>query len=195
MNVACVIGNGPSRTDLDLHCINATMTTYGCNALYRDFMPNYLISMDYPMVKEIIKNKVHYRTSFHTQHENKIDTLAREGHPINFFWGMSETYDSGNSALILALQNKHDVVYMIGFDYSSSPSSLSNVYRGTENYPIDHGYPAASMIDTKWEKRLKKILKQYPDQKVIRVNGTKSLSIGNENYSEITIQQFKEIYE
>lgn len=195
MNIACVIGNGPSRLNLDLHCINATMHTYGCNALYRDFMPNYLISMDYNMVKEILDKKVHYQTTFYTQHDNRIDELASKGEPINFFWGFSETNDSGNSAVKLALQNKHDVVYMIGFDYSENPSVLPNVYQGTQNYVSRHAYPAASMLDSKWEHRLRKILKQHPNQKVIRVNQTKSLNIVSDNYSEITIQQFKEIYE
>lgn len=195
MNEACVIGNGPTRLQFDLDCIHATMETYGCNALYRDFLPNYLISMDYKMVKEIIDNRIHYRTSFYTQHDNKIDTLKELGEPINFFWGMNETYDSGNSALKLALENKHNVVYMIGFDYSSDPSTLPNVYKGTQNYVPHHVYPAASMLDTKWEQRLKKILRQHPDQKVIRVNGTKSLNIESSNYSEITSQQFKEIYD
>jgi len=122
MNVACVIGNGPSRKELDLHCINATMYTYGCNALYRDFMPNYLVSMDYDMVKEILNKKVHYQTSFHTQHENRIDELAKT-EPINFFWGFSETNDSGNSALRLALQHDNAIVYLIGFDYNIGGSN------------------------------------------------------------------------
>ena len=191
MNSACVIGNGTSRLQFSLETIGHKMTTYGCNALYRDYMPDYLISMDYNMVMEIINNKIHYQTNFHTQHDNKIDKLHREGQPIYFFEGYRETCDSGNSALTLALKNGHDVVYMIGFDYSTSPSSLPNVYTGTENYPGYHIYPAASMQDTKWEQRLKKILKNYPNQKIVRVNGTKSLNIGNENYSEITIEQFK----
>lgn len=196
VNIACVIGNGTSRLELDLTTIGRKMTTYGCNALYRDYMPDYLISMDYNMVMEILDKKIHYKTSFHTQHDNRIDELQTKGEPINFFWGMSETYDSGNSALILSLSNKHEVVYMIGFDYSTSPSSLPNVYNNTQNYTNNHIWPAASMTDTKWEKRLKKILKDYPNQKVVRVNGTKSLNICNENYSEISLEQFKkEIYE
>jgi len=195
VNSACVIGNGPSRLQFDLNKIAETMKTYGCNALYRDYMPDYLISMDYNMVKEILDNKVHYRTSFHTQHENRIDKLQSEGEPINFFWGFSETNDSGNSALKLALQHNNDVVYMIGFDYSSNPSVLPNVYSGSKNYVSRHSYPAASMLDSKWEQRLKKIIKQHPDKKVVRVNGTRSLIIGNENYSEISTNYFKEIYE
>jgi len=191
---ACVIGNGTSRLQFDLDIIGTKMTTYGCNALYRDYMPSYLVSMDYNMVKEILDKKVHYQTNFYTQHDNRIDELAKT-EPINFFWGFRETNDSGNSALRLALSNKHNIVYMIGFDYSSSPSSLPNVYSNTQNYPRNHMWPAASMMDTKWEQRLKKILKDYPNQKVVRVNGTRSLNIGNENYSEISLEQFKELYE
>jgi len=193
--IACVIGNGTSRTNFDLSTIGSKMTTYGCNALYRDYMPDYLISMDYNMVKEILDKKVHYQTNFHTQHENRVDSRAEGGEPINFFWGFRETNDSGNSALRLALSNEHETVYVIGFDYSTSPSSLPNVYSGSNNYPRSHVWPAASMTDTKWIQRLRKILKDYSNQKVIRVVGTRQLDIIADNYSEITIEQFKEIYE
>ena len=195
MNIACVIGNGPSRKTLSLETIGSKMTTYGCNALYRDYMPDYLVSMDILMVCEIVNNKIHHKTKFYTQHCNKMDDLAKEGEPINFFWGFRETNDSGNSALRLSLQNKHDTVYIIGFDYSANPSSLPNVYSGSNNYPRSHIWPAASMTDTKWIQRLRKILKDHPNQKIIRVVGTRQLDITDSNYSEITIEQFKEIYE
>ena len=195
MNTACVIGNGPSRLQFDLSTIGSKMTTYGCNALYRDYMPNYLISMDMLMVCEIVDNKIHHKTKFYTQHVNKFDKMAEEGEPINFFWGFRETNDSGNSALRLSLQNEHEVVYVIGFDYSANPSSLPNVYSGSNNYPRSHVWPAASMTDTKWIGRLRKIVKDYPNQKIIRVVGNRQLDIISDNYSEITIEQFKEIYE
>jgi hypothetical protein len=195
MNTACVIGNGPSRLNFDLSTIGRQMTTYGCNALYRDYMPNYLISMDILMVCEIVNNKIHHQTKFYTQHCNKMDDLAKEGEPINFFWGFKETNDSGNSALRLSLKNEHQVVYIIGFDYSSDPSSLPNVYTGTNNYQSSYVWPAASMTDTKWIQRLRRILKDHPNQKIIRVVGTRQLDITDSNYSEITTEQFKEIYE
>ena len=195
MNIACVIGNGPSRLQFDLSTIGSKMTTYGCNALYRDYMPNYLISMDMLMVCEIVNNEIHHKTKFYTQHSNKFDKMAEEGEPINFFWGFRETNDSGNSALRLAMSNEHEVVYVIGFDYSANPSSLPNVYSGSNNYPRSHVWPAASMTDTKWIQRLRKIVKDYPNQKIIRVVGTRQLDIISDNYSEITIEQFKEIYE
>ena len=45
-NAYC-IGNGPSRKDFDLNRLKATGQTYGCNALYRDFMPDFIFSVDH----------------------------------------------------------------------------------------------------------------------------------------------------
>lgn len=194
--IACVIGNGPSRLNLNLETIGRQMTTYGCNALYRDYIPNYLISMDHSMVKEILSKKVHYETTFYTQHENSVDSLASNGQPIYFFTGFTETNDSGNSALRLACMHDNETIYMIGFDYNDGGSQLPNVYRGTQNYTSSHVFPAASMQTTKWRQRLHKILKEYPNKNIVRVNGNnKKFDMQYSNYSEITIEQFKEIYE
>jgi len=193
MHEAIVIGNGPSRLEFDLYEINALMITYGCNALYRDLIPDYLISMDTSMVDEILKSGSHKLCKFYTQHSNRVDKMAKEGQPINFISGQRETLDSGNTALRLAMKNGHSIVYMLGFDYSMGPSSLPNVYAGTPNYAKNHVWPAASMRDTQWLQRLRKTCKDYPNQKIIRINGTKSLEISQSNYSEITIQQFKEL--
>ena len=191
--IACVIGNGPSRLEFDLLTIKSGMTTYGCNALHRDFMPDYLISMDIAMVKEILESDVHLLTKFYTQHDNQIDEIAKT-EPINFFWGFKETNDSGNSALRLALMQDNDIVYMIGFDYNNG-SQLPNVYSGTPNYCSSHMYPAANMKVSEWRQRLNKILKDYPNKKIIRVNGHSIFDIQHQNYCEITPEQFKEIYE
>lgn len=192
MSIACVIGNGKSRLNFDLHEIHATMTTYGCNAIYRDFMPNYLISMDILMVCEIIDNRVHYQTNFYTQHNNKIDELQRQGHPINFFHGQRETNDSGNSALLLA-SKQHDVIYIIGFDYSVE-GLVTNVYTGTNNYDKNEFRPASNFQDKQWKTRLTRIVRENPNKQFIRVNGNNnSVSLSYDNYSEITVQQFKEI--
>ena len=44
-NAYC-IGNGPSRKGFDLHRLKKHGQTYGCNALYRDFMPDFIFSVD-----------------------------------------------------------------------------------------------------------------------------------------------------
>ena len=55
-----IIGNGKSREGLDLHLLkdpNNRITTFGCNALYRDFTPDYLVSGDSTIIKEICKSE------------------------------------------------------------------------------------------------------------------------------------------
>ena len=55
-NAYC-IGNGPSRENFDLQKLKATGQTYGCNALYRDFIPDYLFCVDAKMALELHKEK------------------------------------------------------------------------------------------------------------------------------------------
>lgn len=191
MSIACVIGNGPSRKSLDLQKINESMMTYGCNALYRDFLPDYLISMDNYMVNDILANNIHHVCKLYTQHSNRFDELAQL-EPIYFVKTYPKTYDSGNAAVELAA-SKHKTVYMIGFDYNDGYSSMPNVYQHTQNY---HGdvYHSADTTAMSWKQRLSKTLKTYTDTKFIRVTD-KSIDMYQDNYSEISLQQFKEIYE
>ena len=51
-NVFC-IGNGESRTGFDLEKLRPHGKIYGCNALYRDFMPDVLTAVDHGIMHEI----------------------------------------------------------------------------------------------------------------------------------------------
>ena len=48
-----VIGNGNSRKDINLNVLSEYGKTVGCNALYRDFTPTYLITHDSALLHEI----------------------------------------------------------------------------------------------------------------------------------------------
>jgi hypothetical protein len=50
------IGNGESRKLLDLNMFKPQGKTYGCNALYRDFTPDVLISVDQGIMHEIYQS-------------------------------------------------------------------------------------------------------------------------------------------
>ena len=57
---AFIIGNGKSREQLDFQRLIGQGCTFGCNALYRDFkpdyiLPDYLVAID-PLLIEEIKN-------------------------------------------------------------------------------------------------------------------------------------------
>ena len=60
-NAYC-IGNGPSRKNFDLNKLKGTGQTYGCNALYRDFMPDFIFSVDTKMSMQMVKDKVGLQT-------------------------------------------------------------------------------------------------------------------------------------
>ena len=47
------IGNGESRQGFDLEKLRQHGTIYGCNALYRDFMPDVLTAVDHGIMHEI----------------------------------------------------------------------------------------------------------------------------------------------
>lgn len=197
MNIACVIGNGPSRLNFDLDCINNTMYTYGCNALYRDFMPNYLIAMDDQLVREILKNKIQFKTNFYTQEKHKFDHMTVDvNEKINWLKPLDKRLDSGNSALEVALNHAYDIIYMIGFDYNTDDHKLDNVYHGTTSYARNaHNYHAMEMAN-EWKKRLRALIREFSKTQIIRVNGSNTPTyIDATNYSEITSEQFKEIYE
>lgn len=187
MSYALVIGNGRSRLKYDLHQLKKYYTTYGCNALYRDFLPHVLVSMDIHMVTEIINSRVHHKCKFYTQHINDIDLLAGNGEPIHFVQTYQSTPDSGTAALELAAQN-HDTVFIIGFDYHNG--AHNNVYAGTHNYnPKNYSTPIIQ--DEKWRQRFNTIVKRYTETQFYKITD----DIEKSTYSNLhfmEINQFEE---
>ena len=171
--------------------------TYGCNALYRDFMPDYLISMDWAIVEEILTNEVYHKTTFYTQDCSQFNFMSNEiKEHINWLKPMNKRLDSGNSALEVALSHEYDSIYMIGFDYNIDGGILNNVYHGSKHYARNGYIPSATQMAAEWRNRLKHLVKEHPDTQIVRVNGANTeMIVDLPNYSEITSEQFKDIYE
>jgi hypothetical protein len=55
--VAFLIGNGLSRKNINLELLRGKGTVIGCNALYRDFVPDVLLAIDHHMINQIGKSK------------------------------------------------------------------------------------------------------------------------------------------
>lgn len=193
-NDAVVIGNGTSRLQFDLDSIHALYTTYGCNALYRDFTPDHLIAVDSNMIKEILENNAHVQSKLHIQGHSEFDNhIQRKNYEI-IWYGLREALDSGNSAILVAAQHKHTKIYLIGFDYINSDNIMTNVYLNTRNYAPSHQNEMSMRLPQGWIKRLAKLVKRFKDTQFIRVNANNiSTNITETNYSEITKEQFKEI--
>ena len=56
MNRVICLGNGESRLGLDLDDLRKYATIWGCNALYRDWAPDYLVCCDIEMSHEIYRS-------------------------------------------------------------------------------------------------------------------------------------------
>ena len=127
---AYIIGNGPSRKDFDLGKLKKTGQTYGCNALYRDFTPDYLFSVDAMVSREISKSKIWqkgcvcYAPSLEVNRNKGLNLIPNNPGLI-----------SGNQAIWTATVHGHKNIYLIGFDFREyGKNKLNNIYQDTENY-------------------------------------------------------------
>jgi hypothetical protein len=153
---AYIIGNGPSRKNFDLNTLKATGQTYGCNALYRDFLPDFIFSIDTKITVEMCehgvgKKTIHYAPSLEVNRpysKNMLHLIPNNPHWI-----------SGNQATWTACVHGHKNIYMIGFDFREyGKDQLNNIYQGTENY----GERQGDSIFDGWLKQFRDHLKMRP---------------------------------
>jgi hypothetical protein len=162
-NIAFVVGNGLSRKPIDLFLLKAAGKVYGCNALYREFEPDYLVAVDTKMIIEI------HKAGYQRDHEvwtnpNKAYTNYRG---FNFFQP-SKGWSSGPTALWLASQHDNDVIYILGFDYKGCDDGkrFNNVYADTFNYKKTSD---SATYFGNWMRQTTNVLKDNPEKRYIRV--------------------------
>jgi hypothetical protein len=99
MSRAFVLGNGRSRQDLDLALIAAAGPIYGCNALYRDYIPTTLVATDRPIAEHIQSLGIARQTKFYTRKPQPGTGAFRV--PQKYFG-----FSSGPIAVALAAQDR-----------------------------------------------------------------------------------------
>lgn len=72
-----VIGNGKSRLSFNLNTLSEHGILFGCNALYRDFSPDFLVSIDIPITHEIISSNYIKSNKLYTNVKNSFDENFR----------------------------------------------------------------------------------------------------------------------
>jgi hypothetical protein len=123
-----IIGNGPSRAGIDLTTLDGT--TYGCNALYRDFSPDYLIAVDQKMQEEILASGYGGQCIFRKHKGLTIpETLMPNGEPQFIISEYDAVNNSGIIAFYYAMKHRHLEYITLGMDFTGE-----NVYAGTPNY-------------------------------------------------------------
>lgn len=128
-NIAFVLGNGRSRLNTDATSLKNFGTVYGCNALYRETEPHFLVAVDVKMVNEIIASDYHKTNSVWTNPNKGLSSK----HYINFF-NPHKGWSSGPTALWFACNQGHKEIYILGFDYLGNDGKFNNVYADTFNY-------------------------------------------------------------
>ena len=154
-NAYC-IGNGPSRKDFDLNRLKATGQTYGCNALYRDFMPDFIFSVDTKMATQMVEDEVGLKT-VHYAPALEVNRKQSKGMikliPNNPHW------ISGNAAFWTAGVHGHKNIYLIGYDFREyGKGELNNIYQDTACY----GERNDDQIFDGWLKQFRDMLKMRP---------------------------------
>ena len=189
--IAFVLGNGTSRKSIDLNQLKNKGTIYGCNALYREFEPDYLVAVDTKMILEI--NKAGYQHSHNVWTNPNRSFNGMNG--FNFF-NPSKGWSSGPTALWLA--STHDVqdIFILGFDYQGINDKINNIYADTTNYKKSH---ERETYHGNWLKQTCITCQKFSKKRYIRVLGEnafvpKEFSNIN-NLSHISIGEFEKIFD
>ena len=188
-NAYC-IGNGPSRKGFDLNKLKATGQTYGCNALYRDFVPDFIFSVDTKMTLKMCEDKVyekciHYAPALEVNRpysKNKLHLTPNNPHWI-----------SGNQAFWTAAVHGHKNIYLIGFDFREyGKDQLNNIYQDTENYGPRH----SDVIFEVWLTQFRQLQKMRPycNWIVVHDDPPEYLKVSNPsaNFGKFKILSYKE---
>jgi hypothetical protein len=188
---AVVIGNGSSREGFELFHLNnpliglfgaKAVQTYGCNALYRDFKPTFLIATGAEIAQEIVDsgycddNIVYANSGTVARYPGKFYLVPQDPH-----------YNSGTLAAYLACFDGHEKVYLCGFDGETG----ANMYADTPCYQPNND----TVNDVFWNKAMLQIMTLYPDTEFIRVVPNDGYSCPTEwlslpNFRQISNQKF-----
>lgn len=173
---AIVIGNGESRLSTNIEVLRTTgAITIGCNALYRDFSPDFLIAVDQNMISEIMQSgyACHHKSvlpkghveSYAKRNQIDIDGTLYQGLVIN---DLHQGWASGTSAITVACQIGCNPIYLFGFDGGSGPQNLiNNIYKGTSNYNKED---ARVNLGDSWLRQFEKLLKIYPEREFYQID-------------------------
>ena len=194
-NVAHVIGNGETRRGFNLQNLAEVHggllakemgQSYGCNALYRDFEPDFLI-----LSSETIADE--FSSSFPNENTIAVSwTKQLLKHPGRFhLMPYNVRLCAGASAAYLACFHGHKKIYLIGFDNQPDKGLQNNIYAGTNGYSEKHQL----MPDSVFIKDMNELMKTYNDVEFIRVQKFDTYPIPEEwkwreNFSQINYRQY-----
>jgi hypothetical protein len=94
------IGNGESRKGFDLETLRPHGTIYGCNAIYRDFMPDVLTAVDHGIMHEIYHAGVAQKIPCYFRDWTKVPAMTYEPMLMGGITNLEEAKDALDKVLI-----------------------------------------------------------------------------------------------
>jgi hypothetical protein len=162
MKRSFVFGNGRTRLNIDFDEVRPYGLIYACNAVYRDYRPDYLVAVDTKMILEINESGYQKNNSVWTNYNIQYKNFEK----FNYF-EPNLGWSSGPTALNLATSHGPDEVYIFGFDYSGLKGKLNNVYANSVNYKKSTD---SATYNGNWLKQTETIIKTNPNVCYYRVN-------------------------
>lgn len=165
---AFVLGNGVSRQHVNLDQLKQIGDVYGCNALYRTFVPTVLVATDTMIAEVIQKSGYSLQNRFYTRQ------------PLPEFGALPLTtkyrgYSSGPNAVSIAAQDGHRRIFLLGFDMGPTDSgNFNNVYADTEFYKKSTSTPTYT---GNWTRQLCTIFDDFPTLSFVRVMGKTTATV------------------
>lgn len=167
MTIAFVLGNGVSRRNIELARLKQLGSVYGCNALYRDFVPDCLVATDKPISQQIQESGYSKQHRFYTR--KPMQDSGAFVIPQRYY-----ANSSGPIACAIAATDGHKKLYMLGYDMGPNNQRFNNVYAGTDFYKSPDAVPT---FTGNWIKQLVQISQDFVRTQFIRVVGESTAEI------------------
>lgn len=190
MSRAFVLGNGRSRLNIRPKKLRKKGTIYGCNALYREFSPDFLIAVDPKMIIEICESKYQLEHQVWTNPNSRYEKY--EG--LNFF-SNPKGWSSGPTALYKACCDGHKEIFILGFDYYGIDNQyFNNVYADTPNYKTSTD---TATYYGNWMRQTETIMREFQHKMFYRIIDGNTKEIPDwrviNNLKHITYEKLNEI--
>jgi hypothetical protein len=183
---AFILGNGESRSKVSVSRLGKHGFIYGCNAIYRDFRPDILITVDSTIAKEIQKSGYMDYWKVFTPYKDIADT-----HKNFVLFTSQERYCAGVTACMVAIHQGCKELILIGHDLGSNNGLVNNCYKNSTNYKQAWEDDDSCNV---YSPHYITLLQKYPAVSVTRVMAKQSKTIKEfkkfANYHETKMETF-----